>query len=98
MGIIMVELKLVVLLLTWGSITWIVSCSCLAYMGKTIVLALRRQENISSAFFFPKIDEDALMVNVHSTAIQIIIIAQKTEKKITVYSYNIHTRRQYIIL
>lgn len=39
MGIIMVELKLVVLLLTWGSITWIVSCSCLAYMGKTIVLA-----------------------------------------------------------
>lgn len=50
-------------------------------MGKTIVLALRRQENISSAFFFPKIDEDALMVNVHSTAIQIIIIAQKTEKK-----------------
>lgn len=51
-------------------------------MGKTIVLALRRQENISSAFFFPKIDEDALMVNVHSTAIQIIIIAQKTEKKL----------------
>lgn len=60
-------------------------------MGKTIVLALRRQENISSAFFFPKIDEDALMVNVHSTAIQIIIIAQKTEKK----NYSILLQHSY---
>lgn len=39
------------------------------------------RKHFFSLFFFSKIDEDALMVNVHSTAIQIIIIAQKTEKK-----------------